>query len=329
MTATDPEIRNLIISTMKNEGPFVLEWVAYHRVIGFDSFLIYTNDCADGTDRLLERLDALGVVHHRHNEVLRRGPHKSALKHARADAVYDAAGRVLVSDVDEFLNIGVGAGHLGDLLAHYPDADAIPVTWRMFSNNGHVGLLDGVLEPLTECEPSGDGPGEKRFVKTLFRRPATLDKLGLHAPHYTDEAAVRWRSTFADAEPGRDPRRPSRALGYEIAQMNHYAVRSIDCYLLKRDRGRANHVRQTLSSEYWLRWCRGGATDRSILRHMPAVKAEIARLMADPEVARLDMQARAQHRARLAELRDDPDYAALRAELLQLGGVAPQTTVTE
>ena len=322
MTATDPKIRNLIISTMKNEGPFILEWVAYHRVIGFDSFLIYTNDCADGTDRLLERLDALGVVHHRHNEVLRRGPHKSALKHARADAVYDAAGRVLVSDVDEFLNIGVGAGHLADLIAYYPDADAIPVAWRMFSNNGHAGLLDGVLAPLTDCERITDRRGEKRFVKTLFRKPATLDKLGLHAPHYAAEVApqVRWRSAFADAQPGLDPTRPFRTLGYEIAQMNHYAVRSIDCYLLKRDRGRANHVRETLSSDYWRRWCRGGAQDGSIQRHLPAVQAEMARLRADPEIARLDAEARAWHRDRLARLRADPDFAALRDELLRLSG---------
>lgn len=45
-----------IVSTMKNEGPFILEWIAHHRAIGVDDFLIYTNDCTDGTDRLLDAL---------------------------------------------------------------------------------------------------------------------------------------------------------------------------------------------------------------------------------------------------------------------------------
>ena len=49
--------QKLVLSTMKNEGPFVLEWVAHHRAIGFDGFVIFSNDCTDGTDRILDRLD--------------------------------------------------------------------------------------------------------------------------------------------------------------------------------------------------------------------------------------------------------------------------------
>ena len=51
----------LIVSTMKNEAPYILEWVAYHKAIGFDAFLIYTNDCTAGTDFMLDRLEELGV----------------------------------------------------------------------------------------------------------------------------------------------------------------------------------------------------------------------------------------------------------------------------
>ena len=47
-----------IITTMKNEGPFILEWLAYHRAIGVDDFLIYTNDCTDGTDTMLDLLES-------------------------------------------------------------------------------------------------------------------------------------------------------------------------------------------------------------------------------------------------------------------------------
>ena len=52
----------LVISTMKDEAPYVTEWLAFHRAIGFTDFLIYTNDCGDGTDLLLDRLQHLGLV---------------------------------------------------------------------------------------------------------------------------------------------------------------------------------------------------------------------------------------------------------------------------
>ena len=71
--------KRLIITSMKNEGSYIVEWVAYHRVIGFTDFLVYTNDCEDGTVEMLERLEEMGVLVHQPNHVLRRGPQKSAL----------------------------------------------------------------------------------------------------------------------------------------------------------------------------------------------------------------------------------------------------------
>ena len=59
--------RRAIVTTMKNEGPFILEWLAYHRVIGFDSFLVYTNDCSDGTETFFDLLQEKGYVQHRDN----------------------------------------------------------------------------------------------------------------------------------------------------------------------------------------------------------------------------------------------------------------------
>jgi hypothetical protein len=47
---------------MKNEAPYILEWVAHHLVIGFDHIVVLTNDCTDTTNAILTRLDALGYV---------------------------------------------------------------------------------------------------------------------------------------------------------------------------------------------------------------------------------------------------------------------------
>ena len=53
---------NVIVGCMKNEAPYIVEWVAYHRAMGVDNFLIYTNDCTDGTDELLDVLAEKGIT---------------------------------------------------------------------------------------------------------------------------------------------------------------------------------------------------------------------------------------------------------------------------
>ncbi|HSF92434.1 MAG TPA: glycosyltransferase family 2 protein, partial [Paracoccaceae bacterium] len=53
-----------ILATMKNEAPFILEWVAYHQIIGFDKFVIFSNDSTDGTTEILDALDRAGIINH-------------------------------------------------------------------------------------------------------------------------------------------------------------------------------------------------------------------------------------------------------------------------
>ena len=48
--------RTFLFSCMRNEAAYALEWVAYHRMIGFERIVICTNDCTDGTDALLDAL---------------------------------------------------------------------------------------------------------------------------------------------------------------------------------------------------------------------------------------------------------------------------------
>ena len=54
----------LVISTMKDEGPFILEWIAYYLSIGFTHFIVNSNDCSDGTDAILKRCEELGFLAH-------------------------------------------------------------------------------------------------------------------------------------------------------------------------------------------------------------------------------------------------------------------------
>ena len=78
--ATPDEPRITAVAFAKNEGRFLLEWIAYHRLIGVSDFVFFTNDCEDGLPALLERLAEMGIVSRYDNPVAPGGsPQNQAL----------------------------------------------------------------------------------------------------------------------------------------------------------------------------------------------------------------------------------------------------------
>jgi hypothetical protein len=328
VTASGPqEGRTCIITTMKNEGPFILEWIAYHRAIGVDDFLVYTNDCTDGTDRLLEALQAKGIVQHRDNPFRAMPglkPQHAALQAAEEEAVVQGSAWAICMDVDEFIDIKIGDGTLPSLYAAMGDANMIALTWRLFGNADVDRYEDRfVTEQFTLCaQELVRKPHQAWGFKTLFRNIDIYRKLGVHRPKglrpdLWDQ--VRWLNGSGRPLPREMFRNGWRSsvetYGYDWVQLNHYAVRSAESFLVKRDRGRVNHVDRDQGLNYWFRMNHNATEDRSILRMIPAARAEFDRLMADPEIAALHEGAVAAHRAKIAELMAVKANRALHADL--------------
>ncbi|WP_171123314.1 MULTISPECIES: glycosyltransferase family 2 protein [unclassified Ruegeria] len=311
--------QKLIVTAMKNESSFILEWIAYHRAIGFNNFLVYTNDCSDHTVQLLEALQARGYLSHEENRVLRRGPQKSALKYAREHLDAEQADWVLVSDIDEFLNIHIGNGTVDELIDSLPGADAIPVTWKIFGCGDVIEYADQlVTNTFFDSERSiGDGGMENRFAKTLFRPTNDIERFGTHGPIVVEGADFVWMSPDGRIL-GEDDNltRPVSSFSYEVAQINHYAVGSVDAFLVKRDRGRVNHYRQTMDMDYWAKMNRSGAKDSSILRHRDRMLAEMDALLADPEIKALHDKGVEWRRKKIEELKGNLVFAEMRASIL-------------
>jgi predicted O-methyltransferase YrrM len=105
--------------------------------------------------------------------------------------------------------------------------------------------------------------------------------------------------------------------------MNHYAVRTVDTFLLKRDRGDVNYMKNRLELQYWKRWCLGGNEDISIQKHLPAMRAEFDRLLADPVVKALHDASLVVHAQRLAVILAHPDVQKLKGEIVDSEGMTP------
>jgi hypothetical protein len=319
-------MRALAVLTVRNEGAFLLEWLAHHRAVGFTDFLILSNDCDDGTDAMLDRLAALGLCVHLRNP----GPHEggvqwAALKRADAHPLVAAADWILALDVDEFVNIHTGDGTLSALLAALPGADAITLTWRVFGNNGVVRFAD---RPVTDQFPRAAArlmlwPWRAFMFKTLIRNDGTYRKLGVHRPRNPDPAridACRWQDGHGrDLPPDFRKGRLFSPFGrdnYGLAQLNHYPLGSMESYLLKADRGRAVHGGEALGMDYWVDRNWALEDDASIGRYRDARDTGLADLKSDAALSRLHDAAVAWRRTRFESLIAEDGFRALFGRLL-------------
>ncbi len=324
--APDPSGRTVIVTTMKNEGPFILEWLAYHRMIGVDDFLIYTNDCTDGTDTMLDLLQRKGLVQRRDNPFreLDLKPQHAALQAAEDEPLIRAATWAICMDVDEFINIKIGAGRLTDLFAAIGDTNMISLTWRLFGNAEVQAYHDRfLLDQFSRCAPElTRKPHQAWGFKTLFRNIGIYRKLGVHRPKglrpdLWDQ--IRWLNGSGRPMPKEMLRNGWRSTtttyGYDMVCLNHYAVRSAESFLVKRDRGRVNHVDRDQGLNYWFRMNFNADQDNSIQRMIPALRVEFDRLLADPDISAAHAATVAAHRAKIAELRAAPVNATFYDEL--------------
>ncbi|QPH55933.1 glycosyltransferase family 2 protein [Pontivivens ytuae] len=325
------EPRTTIITCMKNEGPFILEWVAHHRAIGVTDFIVYTNDCTDGTVEMLDLLAEKGIITARYDNPWRNStdnkagdPQRAALWHAQTLPVMQDIDWIMPMDVDEYLTIHVGEGLLADLRAARPDADMVSVLWRLFGNDGQRCFEDGfVTERMRRAAPENcKKPFQAWGFKTLFRNDGAWGKFSVHRPRNIAEErseSLVWISGSGARMPPDYFKSGWRALrdqaGYALASLNHYAVRDAESYLVKRERGRVNHIDQDQGLAYWLRMNHNLVEDRAIDARLPATRAEYDRLLSDPEIAAQHEACVAAHKAKIAELHGRTDMAALYAAI--------------
>ncbi|MCV2865339.1 glycosyltransferase family 2 protein [Albidovulum sediminicola] len=293
-----------LVSCMRNEGIFVLEWLAYHLGLGFERIVVVSNDCTDGSDRLLDQLQARGLITHiRQNVPEGTAPQDQGMPIAMDRLRQEGIAWLLHIDSDEFLLIETGDGRLADLMPKVAGADVAALPWRMF---GDAGLTDwragaNVLEANTRAE-YGPIPGVTRF-KCLFRLSSfaratdhnPLDPLVENPRVVTPDGRPLMNRTLYNARSSRF-RPDERACGARAARINHYAIKSEDLFLMKNDRGcgqgKPAGAKYVLGGNWHVLANRNEVEDRAILRHWPETAARLVELRADPETAALESASR-------------------------------------
>ena len=303
-----PALNATVVASMRNEGPFIVEWLCWYRMLGFSRALVVTNDCTDHSPDLLDALQAQGWVQHLRCDVPPGQPITPLkLRAARKHPAVTRAEWVFVCDVDEFLVIHVGAGRLPDLISALPPFLGLAINWRVFGSDGRTAFEDmavhrqffGALRVNRHL--SG-------FVKTLFRQPRWFRKLGEHGPHELKAdrgpfgtGDMIWLNARGQIVPQWQPEGdylrflPPELTAHDLAQVNHYMIRSEESYLLKQGTLSPVALSPRYDAAYRERANLAEVIDHSALKYREAFDAQWDRAMALPGIARLNHLCCADH----------------------------------
>ncbi len=238
-----PRREACVVATVRNEGVYLLEWIAYHQAIGFEHFFIYSNNNDEGSDQLLAALSKNGVITWIDNEIARPIlPQNKAYAHALGllPDILDYAW-ALVVDVDEFFVFDTSRfTSVRDYLVWHDmrPSDAITLNWLMFGTFGALRFDSGhLMTRRFQTRFARVNP----HIKTLCR-PRLFTYSHAHYPRTFSARQAIFRNSVGNPYEHESEFALGRAPNDSTAWINHYWSKSIDELLCKFSRNRGDQA---------------------------------------------------------------------------------------
>lgn len=138
----------VVCAVVKNEAPYLEEWLCWHLLQGVEHFYIWENDSDDDTWKILSRYAEKGLVT---PAKVHGCPCQMDAYHNFLKAHKNEANWVAFIDCDEFL-YAPDTRKLPEVLKQYQPYSGVAVHWIFFGSNGHRTKTPGlVIERFTKC----------------------------------------------------------------------------------------------------------------------------------------------------------------------------------
>lgn len=253
-------------TTVRNEGPYLAEWIEFHRLQGVDHFVLFNDNSTDETVTVLEKYIRTGLVEYR------PGIYQNSAQNAILEMARGRTEWLALIDADEFLFATEGE-RLPEVLPTYAAWPAVAVCWLLFGTSHH--LCSPGLTTEHYVWRAFDTFNEHRQAKLIVqptRCARMIDshqvEVGSQTSWVIDEAFRRVRGAYA-------PRAT-----HEVFRINHYFSRSLHECLQKWQRGynrRGIGVDSQGKRRWWqvMHLVRNDVRDVTIQRHLPALRAAL------------------------------------------------------
>lgn len=263
-------------AVLKNEAPYIYEWVAFHRAVGIDKIIILDNESEDGSSEILRSLASAKIIKTGH--ISGQGVQLAAYAE-----ILNRAARcdwLAIIDLDEFL-IPTDQSSIRPVIreiAKDKTVGAIAVNWALYGSSHHLHQNDiGVLERFQFRADKSFGPNI--HYKSIIRPEAVVNFINPHGCMLREG----FRTSDCDGETLKlSPHHGvglSETCNWDRLRINHYIIKSKDEFIKrKRARGRASIKDEMRSLDFFAEYDRNDVEDPIPAELTQATTREMARI---------------------------------------------------
>lgn len=265
-TKTHFEYDLAIAAIAKNEGRYIEEWLAYHRLIGVQKIFLYDNNSTDNLQEIVKPYVDSGFVKYCKypGEGMQMKAYNDAINRYKNTVRYMA-----IIDCDEFLVPKSNNEKLpliiNRLFNKYPCAGGIGVSWCIYGSSGKLKKEPGlVTERFIKRGKQGEFPSV--LYKTIINPRLVKDYVSPHFPVYNCGAY-----TVAP-----DGRRLYVMYNYDVCfdeiVCNHYFCKSKEEFIDKVSRGLADKPGIFRDMSIFDLYDKNDIEDKTMLKYTEGIK---------------------------------------------------------
>lgn len=228
-----------IAAIMKNEAPYLREWIEYHRLQGVEKFYLYDNESSDNTKEILLPYIDDHIVEYKFFPGIAQ--QFSAYNHCLRKHKYDARWLAII-DCDEYIYPCFDKT-LPEFLKSYSSYCGLAVNWIMYDYNEHIFKPQGLVTENFSRVHLDNNNITNHHVKGIIN-PRLVKKI--NNPHYcyfrygllpVTENYEYIGHTF------------SKYNSVSKIRINHYYCKSLEEYKAKIKRGMADQNNKRVLNE--------------------------------------------------------------------------------
>lgn len=219
-----------ILAIMKNEGPYLKEWLDYHILVGIEKFYLYDNESTDNTTEILKPYIEKGIVDYIY------WPGKAQQQPAYTDGFNKHANDtkwLAVIDLDEFL-VATDYENIVDYLDTLPKGFAqLVIGWEQYGSSGHKKKPKGLVIENYKYHAAHSW-GIKSIVNPRLVYETTTPHSHEVAGFTIDENGKKL---------GRIDQTENRNITTHKIRVNHYVTKSFDEYIARMNQGSVSKMK--------------------------------------------------------------------------------------
>lgn len=224
-----------LVAIAKNEGRYIVEWIAYNLAIGFNKIIIFSNDSTDYMDDLIRKINS-------HDRRIQIFDWPSIEGSSPQVSAYNKSLEIVKTkwisflDIDEFV-VPFYDDSINDFLGRLDvEISSIHVNWLNFgSSHREVSDYDLVTQAFTQCAPVGWA--NHHHFKSFARMEHVTEA------HIHDIVTREGRRVLSDLnEFVTEQRGLSNRIVHDGIQINHYQCKTFQEFRDRMQRGDANYA---------------------------------------------------------------------------------------